>query len=69
MLVLSRRPHEKIYFPSIGASLQILAIHGSTVRLGIEAPKEVLVLRAEVQDLHSSDRPEDSDSMLCADNS
>ncbi len=68
MLVLSRRLGERIYFPSIGAYVQVLAINGGTVRFGIDAPKEVLILRTEVRDKRDSDRPTDSDPMLCGDN-
>jgi carbon storage regulator len=50
MLVLTRRLEEKIFFPCIGAYVQVLAIKGGQVRLGIDAPSEVLVLRAEVPD-------------------
>jgi carbon storage regulator CsrA len=67
MLVLSRRPGEKIYFPCIDASVQVLTISGGAVRLGIEAPDEVLVLRAEVRDARALERPVDSDSILCSD--
>ena len=34
MLVLSRRPHEKIAFPSLGISVEILRVDGRTVRVG-----------------------------------
>ena len=47
-VVLSRRPDEKIVFPGINISVQVLAVKGSTVRLGIEAPPHVTVLRAEL---------------------
>src|SRR6516164_8947676 len=50
MLVLSRRPNEKVLFPSINAAVQVVSIKGGTVRLGIEAPPEVTILRAELQD-------------------
>ncbi len=50
MLVLSRRVSEKILFPGFRASVQVLGIKGSTVRLGIQAPPEVKVLRAELPD-------------------
>jgi carbon storage regulator CsrA len=49
MLVLSRKLHEKILFPNIQAAVAIVAIRGNTVRLGIEAPDDVLVLREEIQ--------------------
>jgi carbon storage regulator CsrA len=50
MLVLSRRLNDKIVFPGINATLQIVSVKGSTVRLGIEAPPEVAILREELQD-------------------
>jgi carbon storage regulator CsrA len=49
MLVLSRRPNDKILFPSINATVQIVSVKGATVRLGIEAPPEVAILREELQ--------------------
>jgi carbon storage regulator CsrA len=48
MLVLSRRPNEKIVFPGLGITVQVAEIKGSQVRLGIEAPPEVKVLREEL---------------------
>ena len=50
MLVLSRQPNEKVLFPSINTAVQVVSIKGGTVRLGIEAPPEVTILRAELQD-------------------
>ena len=47
MLVLSRRLKERILFPGIGASVQVLACKKGVVRLGIEAPLAVAVLRQE----------------------
>jgi carbon storage regulator CsrA len=49
MLVLSRRLHEKIVLPGIGAIIEVVAIKPGVVRLGIEAPSEVTVLREELQ--------------------
>ena len=48
MLVLSRKQNEKVVFPGIGATVQVVAIKGSTVRLGIDAPPEVEVWREEL---------------------
>jgi carbon storage regulator CsrA len=50
MLVLSRRLHEKILFPGIQATVKVVAINGSVVRLGVEAPPAITVLREEVFD-------------------
>jgi carbon storage regulator CsrA len=49
MLVLSRRPAEKILFPSLNATVEILSIKPKLVRLGIEAPPAVVVLRGEIR--------------------
>jgi carbon storage regulator CsrA len=48
MLVLSRRPQEKIVFPQLGIEVEVLNVSGNTVRVGVNAPREVLVLRNEV---------------------
>jgi carbon storage regulator CsrA len=50
MLVLSRRSHEKILFPCINATIQVVSIKAGVVRLGIEAPPAVKVLREEVHE-------------------
>jgi carbon storage regulator CsrA len=50
MLVLSRRLNEKILFPGFDTTVQIVGIRSGAVRLGIEAPAEVRVLREEVPD-------------------
>jgi carbon storage regulator CsrA len=56
MLVLSRRPGEKILFPSLGVSVEVLRSRGSVVRLGIEAPAEIPIIRGEIAE---SDDPAD----------
>ncbi len=48
MLVLTRRLKEKIVFPSIQTEVQVLGMKGGQVRLGIEAPPQVTVLREEL---------------------
>ncbi len=48
MLVLSRRPSEQIVIPDLGITLKIIAIRGNTVRLGIDAPSHVSILRGEL---------------------
>jgi len=50
MLVLSRKLTESIH---IGDSIvvTVLEIRGNKVRIGIDAPKEILVLRSELQDV------------------
>jgi two-component system, OmpR family, response regulator len=50
MLVLSRKLNEKILFPGIQASIEVVAIKGNVVRLGIQAPHDVVVLREEIKE-------------------
>lgn len=53
MLVLSRRESERI---KVGDSIVVTVVRvvGDKVRLGIEAPADVLVLRDELQPLDTS---------------
>jgi carbon storage regulator CsrA len=48
MLVLSRRPEEKILLPTAPAVIKVIAAQASMVRLGIEAPAHVPILREEL---------------------
>ncbi len=48
MLVLARRLHERIIIPSIRTAIEVTAVKPGFVRLGIEAPPDVTVLREEV---------------------
>jgi carbon storage regulator CsrA len=50
VLVLSRRLHEKILFPNFHIAVQVVAVKPGMVRLGIEAPPEVTVLRDELRE-------------------
>lgn len=48
MLVLSRRAHEKIVFPTLGITLEVCCINKNAVRLGIDAPPSIPILRQEI---------------------
>ena len=48
MLVLSRREKEKIVFPNLGITVELLRSKGKVAQLGIDAPQDVKVLREEV---------------------
>ena len=48
MLVLSRRPEEKIVLPTVPAVIKVVSAQAGVVRLGIEAPAEVMVYREEL---------------------
>ncbi|MDG1511822.1 MAG: carbon storage regulator [Mariniblastus sp.] len=58
MLVLSRKESEKIM---LGDSivLTIVRVSGDRVRLGIQAPSDMLILRKELDPMKTSE-PEDS---------
>ena len=47
MLVLSRKPGEKIHIGT-GITVTVVAAKGNKVRIGIDAPKDVPVLRSEL---------------------
>ncbi len=59
MLVLSRKLGEKIVVPELGLSVAVVGIQGSRVRLGISAPPEVAVHRAELASAIESDGARD----------
>lgn len=47
MLVLSRKPNEYLYIGH-DVIVQIVGVHGNRVRIGIDAPSNVPVHRAEI---------------------
>ena len=49
MLVLARRLNEKIVLPGLGITVQVVAIKGGTVRIGINAPPDVPIQREELR--------------------
>jgi carbon storage regulator CsrA len=49
MLVLSRKEDQKVRFPGLGITVQILRVKGSSVHLGIDAPLEVRIIRDELR--------------------
>jgi two-component system, OmpR family, response regulator len=48
MLVLSRKLHERIVLPTVNTSVEVVEIKRGVVRLGIDAPRNVPVLREEI---------------------
>jgi carbon storage regulator len=61
MLVLTRKPGEKIYIDS-DITITVLEIKGNKIRIGIEAPDDVTVLRAELRELLGVACPETAES-------
>lgn len=47
MLVLSRKAGQKLQIGE-NITITILEVHGNTVRVGIEAPRDIRVLRGEL---------------------
>lgn len=50
MLVLSRKRDEALVFPALGIEVRVLEIRWDRVRIGIDAPENVRVLRDELLD-------------------
>lgn len=48
MLVLSRRSGEQIVLPDLGIVITMVAVTGGRARVGIVAPADVRMLRAEI---------------------
>lgn len=48
MLVLSRKENQRILFPHLGITVEVLHITGNAVQVGVDAPQTVRVLREEV---------------------
>lgn len=58
MLVLTRRAEETLVFPNLGITLSVLRVTGKVVKLGVEAPPDVKVLRSELP-LHAEEPAEE----------
>jgi carbon storage regulator len=63
MLVLSRKPGERIHIGS-SVSITVVSVQGNKVRIGIAAPKEIPVMRAELNDFLEMDS---STAVVCSD--
>jgi carbon storage regulator CsrA len=61
MLVLSRRPGQRIVFPELQIAIEVLPAKGSNVRLGVEAPVNVSVLREELLGTEAAPRSRESE--------
>jgi len=48
MLVLSRKQNQRIVFPHLNIAVEVVRVSGKVVRLGVDAPQDVKVLREEV---------------------
>ena len=64
MLILSRKLGEAISLPELGITIEVVAVKGSRVQLGINAPREVAIRRGELPPVASPN--EKSSSVLPA---
>jgi carbon storage regulator CsrA len=60
MLVLTSRLHEKIMMPENRTTIEVVAIQPGAVRLGIDAPPDVRILREAIPDRVAEWGPEDA---------
>ena len=49
MLVLTRRKDQKVLFPNLGITVEVVEVSGKSVRLGIDAPRAVRIVRGELE--------------------
>ena len=68
MLVLSRKPGEQIYVGN-NITITVVEIKGNRVRIGIDAPGDVSVLRAELHDFLKPELETTQESGLAMDKS
>ena len=59
MLILTRRVDERIFIGE-DITLCVLDIEGNRVRLGLEAPKEIAILREEIHQRYAVDASNDA---------
>ena len=59
MLILTRRVDERIFIGD-DITLCVLDIEGNRVRLGLEAPKDVAILREEIRQKYTGDACNDA---------
>lgn len=60
MLVLTRKAHQRIQIGN-DITITILRVKGQSVRVGIEAPPEVSIRRAELQQFDADDVSESAE--------
>ncbi|QEF96243.1 hypothetical protein Mal15_02700 [Stieleria maiorica] len=50
MLVLSRRTKDKVSFPQVGVTVHFIRVQSGQVKIGIDAPRSITIVRDEVSD-------------------
>ena len=57
MLVLSRKEGQEILFPNLGITVEVLRVKGNNVRIGVDAPRSIRILRSELEEDGDKNRP------------
>ncbi|MEM6329336.1 MAG: response regulator [Planctomycetota bacterium] len=50
MLVVTRRSTDKISFPQLGITVHFIRVQGSSAKVGVDAPRDIVIVRDEVLD-------------------
>ena len=50
MLVITRRSSDKISFPQVGISVHFIRVQGSSAKIGVDAPRDIVFVRDEIAD-------------------
>lgn len=64
MLILSRKEGESIEIPELGVVIEVTSIKKSRITIGIEAPKELAILRGEIVESASATKNEIADNEI-----
>jgi carbon storage regulator CsrA len=57
MLILGRRANQSIVFPNCGITVRILDVNGRVAKVGIDAPRNIPVMRGELATAVSAESP------------
>ena len=55
MLILSRKPGEKVYIDG-GIEVEVLSVQGRSVKIGIKAPDHVTIVRDDAKKVYSREK-------------
>ncbi|MEL7266448.1 MAG: carbon storage regulator [Planctomycetota bacterium] len=58
MLVLSRKQNQTIEIPEYGIEITLVSVGGNRAKIGIQAPREIAILRSECLDRDRDANPE-----------
>jgi carbon storage regulator CsrA len=62
MLILGRRANQSIVFPNCGITVRILDVNGRVTKIGIEAPRNIEIMRGELATVSSGQHALDNSS-------